>query len=277
MILFTILFIILVVLAILTVLGVAALGAAGIVVFGDEIAAQFVRIFCRCLPQERCKVVVERTLSAALEIDERRVALGVEHDIACLEVAIEERVGGLGGEVFGEKTEVGLKLQLVKVEFRRFEKAVFEVIEVEEHALLIEFRLRIAVVPVEPPCATHLYVGQLAYGGDKEFLLLVRVSSASLASAFKGVEERSVAEVGLDVAQLVVARRKNLRHGELTLREMLRQIDEGMVLIATCSHHTYHRTAVVGCQTVVLTVAARPFEAFYTCRLGAVPRFIQFN
>ena len=119
-----------------------------VVVFGYEFAAQLVAVACRRLPEERGEVVVERTASAALEVDEIRFAVGVEHHVARLEVAVEERVDVLGGEVLGEETKVSLELQFVEVETRRLQEAILEVVEVEEHAVLVELGLRIAVLPV---------------------------------------------------------------------------------------------------------------------------------
>ena len=120
-----------------------------------------------------------------------RIALGVEHHVARLEVAVEERVDVLGGEVLGEETKVSLELQFVEVETRRLQEAILEVVEVEEHAVLVELGLRIAVLPVESARSAYLYVRQLTYGGFQQLLLVLVVSAASLASAAYGVEERS--------------------------------------------------------------------------------------
>ena len=57
-----------------------------------------------------------------------------------------------------------IKLQLVEVEVGGLEEAILEVVEVEEHAVLVEFGLRIAVLPVESARSTYLDVRQLAYG-----------------------------------------------------------------------------------------------------------------
>ena len=41
-------------------------------------------------PKERGEVVVERTATASLEVDEIRISLFIEHDVTSLEVTIEE-------------------------------------------------------------------------------------------------------------------------------------------------------------------------------------------
>ena len=60
--------------------------------------------------------------------------------------------------------EVCLQLQLVEIEVGRFQEAIFEIVEVEEHTVGIELWLRIAVGKIEFPRTSDLYVWQLAYG-----------------------------------------------------------------------------------------------------------------
>jgi len=97
----------------------------GVVVFVDQFAAQFEGVFGGGLPKEGSQVVVEGTFPSALVVDEVRSSVFAEHDVAGLEVAIEEALAVLLGEVFGEESEVGLEFQLVEVEFGSFEKAIF--------------------------------------------------------------------------------------------------------------------------------------------------------
>ena len=117
------------------------------------------------------------------------MSLVIEHHIPCLEVAIQKAVVVLGSEVFGKEPEIGLKLQLVEIQSRSLEEAVLEVIEVEEYAVLIELRLRIAVAPFQSPRSPHLYIWQLTDGINKEFPLMAVVPSASLTSSPDGIEE----------------------------------------------------------------------------------------
>ena len=182
-----------------------------VVVFGDEVAAQLVGIFCRCLPEERCQVVVEWSLAPTLIVDEARLAVH-EHHVAGLEVAIQEGIARLCRQVFGQHAEVRLQLQLVEVQSCGLQEAIFKVVQVEEHAVLVELRLRIATAPVQSAGATHLNVRQLANGLHQQSPFLLCVAASSLTSHAQGVEERLVAEVGLQIAQLVVAHGEDLRH-----------------------------------------------------------------
>ena len=148
----------------------------------------------------------------------------------------------------------------MEVETRRLQEAILEVVEVEEHAVLVELGLRIAVLPVESARSTNLYVRQLAYCGFQQLLLVLVVSAASLASAAYCVEERGGAEVGLQIAQSVGALRENVRHGQLALLEVLGEINEGVVLVATGAYDADDGRAVRCREAVILAVAARTGE-----------------
>ena len=130
-----------------------------------------------------------------------------------MEVAVEKSLHRLCRQVFGKHPEVGLQFHLVEVDLRSLEETVLEVVQVEEHAVLVKLRLRIALGEVQSPRPPDLYVGQLAYRPSQQVHLLEVVASARLPSALYGVEERDVAQVGLQVAHLVVACGQYLRHG----------------------------------------------------------------
>ena len=233
-------------------------GLQRLVVFVDEFPPQFLRIFGGSLPEERGDIVVERPLPSALEVDERRVALAVEHHIPCLEVAVHETVGVLCHQVFGKQAEVGLQFQFVEIEVCGFEETVFEIVEVEQHVLLIELRLGVTVLPFEPPCATYLEVGQLPDGLHQQLLFGEVVASTGITSSFQGIEEGAVAQVFLQIAQTVIADGENLWHRQLSLFEMAGEIEKGVVLVEARPHHTDYRMPLVVEETVIPTVAARP-------------------
>ena len=67
--------------------------------------------------------------------------------------------------------EVCLQFQFVEVEPCRFQEAVFEIVQVEEHAIGVKLWLRVAVVEVESPCSPYLYVWQFANGSDEQLFL----------------------------------------------------------------------------------------------------------
>ena len=112
--------------------------------------------------------------------------------------------------------EVCFEFQFVEVESCGLEEAILEIVEVEEHTVGVELRLRIAVGEVESACSPNLYVRQFAYGFHQQFLLDQRISSSGITSSGYGVEERGGAKVGLQVAHLVVADGDDLRHRQFS-------------------------------------------------------------
>ena len=220
----------------------------------------------RCLPKERSKVVIIRTLSATLEVDKVGIAIAVKHDVACLKVAIEEALTALGCQVLGKHTEIGLKFQLMKIKSSGLQEAIFKVIEVEQHAFLIKFRLRITVVPVESTCAAHLEIGQFPNCRNKKLLLFLVVTATRFTPSADGIIQRRVPQVGLKVTQLIVAHRQDTRNRQPAQHEMAVEIDKSMVLVAARSNHTDDAFTVVSHETEVLPIAARTRNLCYRSR-----------
>ena len=111
----------------------------------------------------------------------------------------------------------------------------------------------------------------MADGAHKELALGLGVASASLATAPKGVKEGGGAQVGLQIAQLVVGHSQDGRHGQLAAAEMAGKADEGMVLVAAGAHNAYHRESVGIGKTIVDTVAAGASQLLYMGGLGSAP------
>ena len=188
----------------------------------------------------------------------------VEHHVTGLEVAIEKtdyrplttdsRL--LKSQILSKQTEIGFQFQLVEVEFCSFEETVLEIVQVEEHTILIELSLRVAVREIKPSCSPYLDVGQLPDSTFQQFLLLQSISSASLSSTSDSIEERKRPKVCLKIAQLVVTGSENLRHRQLTSVEMFSQIDESMVFVTAGSDDTDNSLAVVVRQSEIGTITA---------------------
>ena len=133
----------------------------------------------------------------------------------------------------------------MEVELCGLEKAVFEVVEVEKYTVSIKGWGGIAVGEVQFACATNLYVRQLADSALQQLLFFQRIATACLATATDSVEKRNISQVGLQVTQFIVADGQDLGYGKLTLGEVTCQIDEGMVLVTTCTYAP-HDTGAVG-------------------------------
>ena len=216
----------------------------GMIVLCDEITAQLEAVLCRSLPQERSQIVIVRAFATALEVDEERITLSVKHDVAGLEITIHETLCRFGYQVLGEATEAGLQLHFVELQFCGFQKAVFEVVEVKEHIVLIEFRLWIAVVPVQADGPADLQVRQLAYCALQQFFLRQVVSPACLTSAADSLEERCAAQVGLQIVHLVIADGQHTGYWQFALREMAVKVHKGVVLVLAGAKHSDHGFAV---------------------------------
>ena len=117
-----------------------------------------------------------------------------------MEVAIEKRLHLLLGEVVGKHAEIGFQFEFVEINVGGLQKAILEVVEVEEHTVGIKLRLGIALCEIQSTSTANLHIGQLAYGADEQFFLLYIISPSCLATALERIEERHTAEVLLKIA-----------------------------------------------------------------------------
>ena len=181
-------------------------------------AAQFVGIAGRCLPEKRGQIVVNRAAATALEVDERRIFL--QHYIPRLKIAIHKTpfVGIFSGSQIGSHlAKIGLKFQFVEVDFGRFQEAIFEIIEVEHHVLLVERRLRIAHAPVQTLGTEDLQARQKANRRFQKLDFGLVVLTTSLTTLFQRIEKRCRTQIGLQIARFVGAHSKNLGHRQFFL------------------------------------------------------------
>ena len=152
----------------------------------------------------------------------------------------------------------------MEVDTGGFQVAVFEVVEVEHHARLVERRLRIAHGEIESSASLKLHAGQQTDGLAEQFFFRVAVVAASLTSGFDGVEERRGTKVGLQIAHLIGTDGQHLRHGKTFGCKVAGQGDKGMVLLAASAHAAYHGVAVGRGQAVVDAVAACAGQFIHT-------------
>ena len=249
----------------------------GVVVLVHQFATHLMGILGRSLPQERCHVIVIRSAATTLEIDEVRLALGIEHDVTRLEVTIEEALFVVGRrEVLGQQAEIGLEFQLMEVEFGSLQEAILEVVEVEQHAVGIESGLGIAVGEVEAVSTVQLDVRQLTDGATKQFLLFQGIASACLASATNGIEQGRRAEVGLQIARLVLADSQYLGYRQVLAGKMLTEIDKCVILITTGTYTTHHHLALGIGHSIVLTIATATGQLGHILGLCPTPLPIEF-
>ena len=162
----------------------------------------------------------------------------------------------------------------MEVELGSLQETVFEVVEVEQDGIGVELRLRIAIGEVQFVSTIQLDVRQFADGTTQQVNLLHIVTTTSLTTTTNGIEQRGVAQVGLDIAQLVVADSQYLRHWQLLLGKVLGEIDEGVIFITTGTHAAYHTNTLTIGQSVILTIAASSSEAHHILGLFALPLLV---
>ena len=160
-------------------------------------------ILSRSLPQERCEIIVIRTLTPTLVIDEIRIAIMVEHHVTSLKVTIEETVAQLirvVRQVLGKEPEVGLELQLMEIKFSSFQETVLEIVQVEEDTINIKLCLWIAVGEVQFTRTTYLDIRQFTDRTFQQFLFLQGISPSCLTSSTYRVKKGYTAQIRLDIS-----------------------------------------------------------------------------
>ena len=85
----------------------------------------------------------------------------------------------------------------MEVDLGGFQETILEIVQVEEHTVLIELRLRITVREIKADGTTYLYVRQLTDSPAQQFLFFQRVSSSCLTTTTHGIEKRQRSEVCL--------------------------------------------------------------------------------
>ena len=185
--------------------------AQGVDVFVEQFLAETVGIVGLCLPQEGCYVVVDGAFASALEVDKPRFAV-LNQDVAALEVAIHKGGGAAAEQYVGHLLKIIFEAVFLEVEAGGFQEAIFEVIQIPQDAAAVELGLRIAVGEIHPLGSGKLDGGQQAECLAQQ-LFLVFIEDAGLASFLNGVEEQRVAQVFLEVIDVVVRLDEHLRNG----------------------------------------------------------------
>ena len=179
-------------------------------------------------------------------------------------------------QVFREKAEVSLQLQLMEVEFSSLQKAILEIVQVEEHTVHIEFRLRIAVGEVQSSCPMNLDIRQFTDGTLQQFLFLQRITASSLTSASDSIKEGSRAKVGLDIPQQVVTFGKYLRYRKFPLVEVLSEIDKSVIFVTAGADDADHALALRISYPKVGAVATRSRKLLNVSGFCSAPLLIEF-
>ena len=120
----------------------------GIYILVDQCLPECVREIGFGLPEEGGHVVVDRSPSPALEVNEPRPVFS-QHDVAALEVPVHEGGCVLLQQDVGHGLEVIFQAVFLKIHARGFQEAILEIIEVPKHRAAVEGGLRIATVEIQ--------------------------------------------------------------------------------------------------------------------------------
>ena len=246
----------------------------------DELLAQVCAIARRGLPEETGEVILDRTTTSSLEINEMRMATGIEHHIARLEVTVEKRPlrGNVGlHQVVGKTLEILLQPYLVEIHSAGLQEAVFEVVEVKMNVHLVHSGLRVAVGEIQPLGTPYLEGGQLGNRAAEQLSLFFAVVSARSATATKRIEERARAQVFLQVTKPIGRDGQYPRHGKPAEREVSGEVAEGVVLFERGANHPYQALALCRSETNVLPVAAGAGDGLHGLGCGTREGGIEFS
>ena len=114
----------------------------------DQLIAKFLMEIGASLPEERSHIVIHRSFSAALKIDEIRLTI-FHHHVSRLKIPIHERAHPALKQDICQTLKIRLKTVLLKIEPRSLQKAIFEIIEVPIDAAKVELRLRVTYIEVK--------------------------------------------------------------------------------------------------------------------------------
>ena len=211
--------------------------AQGVDVFGQQLLAEALGIVGLGLPEEGGDVVVDGALAPALEVDEPGFAVAYHH-VAALEVAIHEGGRAAAQEDVGHLAEVVLQAVFLEVQPGGLEEAVFEVVQVPEDGAGVELRTGVAVGEVHPLGPGELEGGQQADGLAQEYFLFF-AKDACQPCLLDGAEQQGVAQVFLEVEQLVVRAGMHLGHGQALLAEVVGHVEKGAVFFHRLPAYAY--------------------------------------
>ena len=226
----------------------------------DKFMTEFVVEVRLCLPQERGNVVIDRSASAALEVNKvwQQFTLALDyHDVPALEVAVHKGVLlFLLKQDISEAFELVLEFVFLEVKSCCLEEAIFEVVEIPTDTSEVEFRLRVANIEVEVFRGFDL---ELCQGTHclAEHCFLALAEHAGFSSFGYIVEQQRVAQILLHVRHLIVAHGKHAGDAESLLGEMGCHSQEGVVFVVRRTLHTDERDGfVLIVDAVIAAVAA---------------------
>ena len=160
-----------------------------------------------------------------MKVNEAWFAIGSEHYVARLEIAIHECARLATHQHLSHRLKVVFESVFLKLQSCGLQETILEVVEIPHYRPDIEFLGGIAFREVQPYSSEKLYVGQRTYRAHQQFTL-VCAERSGFASCLYRVEQYGVAEVFLKIYHTVSAYCHDMRHRQAFRREVLVEIDE---------------------------------------------------
>ena len=164
----------------------------------------------------------------------------MEHDVPGLEIPVHECIGHILQQIFLQTFEVVLEHLLVELHRSGLQEAVLEIIEVEVDHPGVERIGRIADGEVKTPGAFNLDRRQFGDRAQQQGAF-GRAVVAGPARICKGIIEKDVPKVLLQVTHSVVTDGQHLRYTQAFRTEMAGKCDECPVLVQVSPMDAYER------------------------------------
>src|ERR1019366_3350528 len=151
----------------------------------EQLLAQFRRQVGFGIVQKRSNVVLQRAFAAALVVEEKGPVLvqdSAQHNVAGLEIAIEEIVAVGAQQEFRQAAEIVFQRLLVEGNAGKPQKVILEIIQIPRDGLAIEARAGIAHFVIHIAARLdlktrqqgyHFAIGRDGLGSDGRFVTMV--------------------------------------------------------------------------------------------------------
>jgi hypothetical protein len=180
--------------------------------------------------EKRGDVILQGAFAAALIVDEKGIAVA-EHDVAGLEIAIEEIIARGAEEEISEAAEIVFEGLLVERDAGEAEKIVFEIVEVPGDGLAIEAGNGIADSVVQIEAGFDLEARE---DGDDFAIGFDNFRSDICGGAMFGekFEEGGIAEIFLEIGAVGEVFGVDLGDGKTVAAKMFGEFEKGDVFLA---------------------------------------------
>ena len=91
-----------------------------------------IRIPSPCMPYKRRDIIIYRPATSALKINKIRLPI-LNHHITGIEVPVKECIAVVLEQFVCKPLEILLQKDLIELDSRRFQEAVFEIVQIEHH------------------------------------------------------------------------------------------------------------------------------------------------